>query len=329
MIIQKGMIMNNIKFKEFEEQISDLIKSNEYGFEVYFWMGKDSELKMLNLDDGAPKNKKDVNLKSQVRIGITNAVNEAFQGKEYDTIDNFADNQNKLYVVKQDDDFRPFDISKFDTDKEEAVKPEDAGDAKGLLFRFAKSNKTIWGYQKFSPSSIIKKRKNNFIMRLFDNETVLVEERNPILVIYSRVDLLIIDDHIITSNTKMLERDFGLIEYVKERAIEVIKKIDSKAILHNNELLNEYIAKGKTSYIRKMMRLDKSEVLKLSIDDLHKKITKLPRWKDKFVLNPETKKIELNSIKQVESFIDLLDERYTRSDVTQQEYDTSAKKKAK
>jgi len=65
----------------------------------------------------------------------------------------------------------------------------------------------------------------------------------------------------------------------------------SKAILDNDELLNEYITKGKTSYIRKMMRLDQSEVLKLTIDDLHKKITKLPRWKDKFVLKPETKKL--------------------------------------
>jgi len=254
--------MNNLNFKEFEEQISDLIKSNEYGFEVYFWMGKDSDLKKLNLDDGAPKNKKDVNLKSQVRIGITNAVNDAFQGKEYDNIDNFADNQNKLYVVKQDDDFRPFDISKFDSDKTEAANPEDACNAKGMLFSFAKGNKRIWGYQKFSPSSVIKKRKNNNAMMLFDNKTVLVEEKSPILVIYSRVDLLIIDDHVITSNTNMLERDFGLIEYVKERAIEVIKKIDSKGILDNDKPLNDYIDKGKTSYIQKMMRLDKSEVIK-------------------------------------------------------------------
>jgi UDP-N-acetylglucosamine pyrophosphorylase len=131
------------------------------------------------------------------------------------------------------------------------------------------------------------------------------------------------------SNTKMLERDFGLIEYVKERARDVIKEMDSKAILDSDELLIEYITKGKTSYMRKIMRLDQSEVLKLPIDELHKNITDLPRWKGKIAINPETKKIELNSSKHVESFIDLLDERYTRSDVTQQEYYTSARKKAK
>ena len=43
-------------------------------------------------------------------------------------------------------------------------------------------------------------------------------------------------------------------------------------------------------------------------------------WKDKF---------EENTYQQVEDLIDLLDERYTRSDVTNQEYDTDVKRVAK
>ncbi len=48
-------------------------------------------------------------------------------------------------------------------------------------------------------------------------------------------------------------------------------------------------------------------------------------WKDKFEENQEGL-IVLNTYQQVEDLIDLLDERYTRSDVTNQEYDTDVKR---
>ncbi|MFR6566609.1 MAG: Kiwa anti-phage protein KwaB-like domain-containing protein, partial [Blautia wexlerae] len=51
---------------------------------------------------------------------------------------------------------------------------------------------------------------------------------------------------------------------------------------------------------------------------------RLRDWKDKFEENQEGL-IVLNTYQQVEDLIDLLDERYTRSDVTNQEYDTDVK----
>ena len=51
-------------------------------------------------------------------------------------------------------------------------------------------------------------------------------------------------------------------------------------------------------------------------------------WKDKFEENQEGL-IVLNTYQQVEDLIDLLDERYTRSDVTNQEYDTDVQRVAK
>ena len=51
----------------------------------------------------------------------------------------------------------------------------------------------------------------------------------------------------------------------------------------------------------------------------------LSRWKDKFSINKETNQIVLKTYIEVESLIDLFDERYTRSDVTDTEYDTDVK----
>ena len=52
----------------------------------------------------------------------------------------------------------------------------------------------------------------------------------------------------------------------------------------------------------------------------------LPRWQGKFEIDETDHTIKLKNYGQVENLIDLLDERYTRSDVTDEEYDTRAKK---
>ena len=59
-----------------------------------------------------------------------------------------------------------------------------------------------------------------------------------------------------------------------------------------------------------------------------KDATQVRDWKDKFEENQEGL-IVLNTYQQVEDLIDLLDERCTRSDVTNQEYDTDVKRVAK
>lgn len=88
----------------------------------------------------------------------------------------------------------------------------------------------------------------------------------------------------------------------------------------------DYISRSKLTYAKKMLRIKNSKVLTKSKEELYLKITTLPRWSGKFDLDEETHTIVLRNYGQVENLIDLLDERYTRSDVTDEEYDTSAKK---
>ena len=74
------------------------------------------------------------------------------------------------------------------------------------------------------------------------------------------------------------------------------------------------------------MRIGSSKVLSLTQEQLMSKIHTLDRWKEKFEIDEELKQITLTTYKDVENLIDLLDERYTRSDVTDTEYDTDVKK---
>ena len=76
-----------------------------------------------------------------------------------------------------------------------------------------------------------------------------------------------------------------------------------------------------------MMRAMNSPVLSMTAEALFLKVSTVERWKGKFK-DPVDGKIPIETFKEVESLIDLLDERYTVSEITGQEYDTDVKKKA-
>lgn len=73
------------------------------------------------------------------------------------------------------------------------------------------------------------------------------------------------------------------------------------------------------------MRIASSAVFRLTREQLVNKVNTLPRWQGKFHFSQDSGQIVLNTYSEVESLIDLFDERYTRSDVTDTEYDTEVK----
>ncbi len=83
---------------------------------------------------------------------------------------------------------------------------------------------------------------------------------------------------------------------------------------------------GKPKYAKKMMRIADSKVLKMPVDKMMENIYHSQRWNGKI---PEDDGVfVLNTFGHVELLIDLLDERYTRSDITDEEYNTDVKKVA-
>lgn len=74
-----------------------------------------------------------------------------------------------------------------------------------------------------------------------------------------------------------------------------------------------------------MMRIGNSRVFSLRAEDLLTKIRTVDRWKGKFNIDETTNQIVLETYAEVEHLIDLFDERFTRSDITDTEYDTDVK----
>lgn len=179
-------------------------------------------------------------------------------------------------------------------------------------------------YQYFWPNAIPNRK--GLAFHVIPQDDVFTELKKPILAISQKVDLLIIDNNIITNDINLLQTHYDFEHYIRVSARSVASEITTLSLVSNMDKVAGYISRSKLTYAKKMLRIKNSKVLTKSKEELYLKITTLPRWSGKFDLDEETHTIVLRNYGQVENLIDLLDERYTRSDVTDEEYDTSAKK---
>ena len=205
----------------------------------------------------------------------------------------------------------------------------DIGDATGIAFSLRRDKNQIWVYQHLWSIMVPNKSKKNLMARLVSGERDVFEEMtDPIITFTEKCDFLVIDNNIITSDYKLLQNSFGFQDYIRLRADKTIEAIESKGIVAKVDKLKAYVNRGngKPKYAKKMMRISDSKVLKMDQTKLWENIHKSTRWNGK--IKEENGKFLLNTFAQVENLIDLLDERYTRSDITDTEYDTDVKRVA-
>lgn len=319
--------MNNTKVNK--ENISKIIteiisKPEKCGFEIYAVTKTKPRLKKI----GFVENKRN-DLTLKLKSSIFNILSNKYCSEDaiYETVDNIADEQNKFYLIPTSNSYNPFLML---NDAKGSFKKADIDDATGIVFLIKNGNKRLWAYQHLWSIMIPNKSKKNLMARMISNtESEIFEEMSePLLTFANRIDLLIIDDYIITSNYKLLENSFEFKDYINYKANEVIKNIKFKNIVANIDKLNEYIMRGngKLKYAKKMMRISNSSVLKMDTNKLWRNIHKSSRWNGK--IKEENGKFVLETYAQIEYLIDLLDERYTRSDITGEEYDTEVKQLA-
>ena len=308
--------------------ISSLFADEEYAFEAFILMKGDRKLKKFVLYEGAPesRNNTEINFKKKLQIAIAEVIKGKYgnESTEYDFVENIADNQNKFYIIPQTNEYKPFETLAFSSTVNESYRVADREAAEGIFFRYEREGIIIWAFQYFWPNAIPNRKGTGF--HIVPQDDVFVELTKPILAITQKVDLLVVDNQIITNNTDLLQLHYGFQQYVRSTAAHIVSEITTLDLVSNMDKMSEYISRSKLTYAKKMLRLKNSKVLTKSKDELYTKITALPRWRGKFEVNETDHTIRLKNYEQIENLIDLLDERYTRSDVTDEEYDTSAKK---
>lgn len=304
------------------QALNDMFHDVEYGFEAFVIMKNDSIMERFVLFEGNPKippEENSANFKEQVKNSIVDYIREEFlaDDAEYELVENIADNQKKFYVIEQDDSYKPFEMLKMATDHMGTFSMKAQNNVQGLAFMFKRGDIKIWGYQHIYAVTIPNKAKKNWLS--IQDAEVFKELKLPLFPIARKVNLLVIGDEIITKDISLMQRQFGFETFVRNSAVQVVNDINELGLVSNMDKLAAYVGRNQLTYAKKMMRIKHSAVLKML-----NKVQTLPRWAGKFVI--EDNHIVLNTYGHVENLIDLLDERYTRSDVTGEEYSTDVKK---
>lgn len=311
--------------KKIKERIGEITKDPKHcGFEVYIITKTEPRLKRMGFVETSASD-----LRQKLKDSIMKTLSEKYNSEDADYVsaDRIADEQKKFYIISTSDDYDPLSVLK--TTPGSFCK-EDIIDATGIAFLIRCGRKHIWAYQHLWSIMVPNKSKKNWMARIISSKEgdVFEEMTDPIITFTEKIDILVIDDHIITSDYILLQNSFGFQDYIRLRADQTIAVVEEKSIVANIDKLKDYVQRGngKPKYAKKMMRITDSKVLKMEPEKLWEKIHQSARWNGK--IKEKEGQFILETYTQVEALIDLLDERYTRSDITDTEYDTDVKQVA-
>ena len=295
------------------------------GFEVFAVTKDPPRLKKISLTETGDNG----GLKSTLKSMMLDVIRERYLSDDatYAPAENVADNQYKFYIVQQNEEYKPFE---FLTGEQEDFKTENLKDITDFVFVFRYSTQTVSCFQKGRSIMVPNRKGAGLLAKILchDDSIILDQQKEPLIT--KAIDVLIIDGHIITDNIKMMERNFDFQIFISKKAREAAASVAQSGFFSNTSKLDEYLSRGgvrQKTYYKKMMRALDSPVLSMTAEELFLKVSTVGRWKGKFK-NPVDGMIPIETFKEVENLIDLLDERYTKSEITGQEYDTDVKKKA-
>lgn len=312
---------------EIVNEISEIL-NGDYGFEIFIAMKDEAEkIKRMLLYDS----KKDIGMREKVGNEIERVIREKYLSEEteYSQGNLLAENQHKIYVIEQEDSYCPFDYLKTDECKIHNFNIREMDKAEGILFRFMIQSKGVdvqmWAFQKIWPASTPNKRRDHFQFTTGVKDDVFEEMKRQLLIIRHDVDLLILHNEILTDKIKLMERCFGLEDFIRESARRATDEIEKTGMISNIDKVRDYVQRNDKRYAKKMMQISNYPVSKMKKEDLLEKLYTVERWKGVFEISDEM--IYIRSFKDVENLIDLYIDRFARSEISGQEYDTSAKKK--
>lgn len=297
------------------------LASTSSGFEVYVITKRKPQLKKMGFVENGENN-----LRKKLRDSILHLLKEKYGSEEaeYVPADRIADEQRKFYIIPASDSYDPLAVLRTAPG---TFRKDDIADSTGIAFEIRSGDKSLWAYQHLWSIMVPNKAKKHTLGKLISGRQgdVFEELTDPIITFAEKIDLLVIGDYIIAYDYKLLQNSFGFQDYIRIRADKTINAIESKGLVANTEKLKDYVQRGngKPKYAKKMMRITDSKVLKMDHATLWENIHHSTRWNGK--IREEDGQFVLDTYVQVENLIDLLDERYTKSEITGEEYDTEVK----
>lgn len=243
------------------------------------------------------------------------------EGTELEPAENISDNRKVLYEIEQTELYEPFSFLEFYKHVTDQYSEQDQEALTGFAFAVNRNDSVIWFYQNVYAVHLIKRSKALYAM-LSRGRTYTLLDRE-IVKIEARIDVTIIGKSIITSKIDLMQKTFGFDEYVKREAHNTIIQIAGMDLIEDTAKFEELISKEKLTNAKKLMKVKNSPVLKMDRNELFRKLTDHPRYKDKFKI--ENGMIIIRTQKEASEFIKMLNDDIVRSELTGQEYDSPSK----
>ena len=305
--------------EQFVDRIESVfVKGKPYGLEAFAVLKVDGNLlmkKFLTTDA--------LNLK------LSSIIKDAVYSKylaediELETSSNISDNRkNSIYDIEISDGYDPFSIISDYRTIVDQYDQDDATKLSGFIFRANFNDNHFWAYQHVYPMKMLKKSHN--VYAIIGKNKTYDELDKDIIAIGERIDLIIMDNHIITGNIALLQSKFGFEKYIRQEAMQAIDIIVETGLITDSEILLKYSSKEKLTNAKKLMKAKNSPVLLIEKTELINRIGRHTRYSS--MIKIKNKRIQLKSEKDVNSFIKLLNDDIVRSELTEAEYDSVSKK---
>lgn len=325
------------------QYIDGIIASN-YGFDIFVAIRSDDGyvLERFIVDEGDPS--ADGGYKNRICINIRNSISMKYLAEDchYFPVTNIADDQHAFYIIPQNDNYHPFACMSFQEKEIRNFKIQDiegGASIDAIYFRFmiqrAGACMELWAAQRITPASIPNRKKQHLqlIPRRENELDVFIELPVPVFVITAKVDFLVLrcsdqgescDGYIITDKIALFERYYGLETMIRNSAQNAAQVIAATGIVSDASRLYDYVARTDKRYAKRLMQIHQYPVADMSQAELLSRIRSVDRWRDQFVILND--QIVIKNYKDIDNLIDLFTERYTRSEVSGQEYDTQVKR---
>ena len=244
---------------------------------------------------------------------------------ELEPADNISDNKNVLYEIEQADSYTPFSFLEQYKQVSDLYSEQDQDALAGFAFAVNQNESVIWFYQNIYAANLVKRSRILYAM-LSKGSTYTVLDRE-IVRIEARIDITILGKSIITSKIDLLQKSFGFDEYVKREAHNAISQIADMGLLTDTAKIEDLINKARLTNAKRLMKVKNSPVLKMDKTVLFYRLSRHPRYKDKFKF--QDGKVVIRTQKEASEFIKMLNDDIVRSELTNQEYDSPSKQMLK
>jgi len=301
----------------FQESLRDVLFGEQgHGLSVYCCVKTDGiiQLKRFNVHD---------DFRGEINGMIAEAISFRYLSEDavFDTADNIEDDRNAFYLVEATEHYDPFDFLSA-SKVTEAFSEKDRSNLLGFAFCFSIDTKKVWAYQHVYPTSISKKSKG--LLARISGENLFEKLSNEkLFCIENRVDIVIVEQTLCPNKISFLEKYFGFETYIRNEAQTTIDFIGTTGLVNGIGKFADFVSKEKPTNAKKLLKIKNSPVLSMPIDLIIQRLPTIPRYNN---IKIQDGQIIATSQKDVGNILKMLNDDFLRSELSQKEYDSPAKK---